>query len=158
MAILLNSLSPIPDRLEGAVIRGHKPSVTYEHAPDTVCCLSLKIWAVWLLEITHNAHNWTQWLCNIIKKVREFAAIVRGDVTTPSGEKRVLTKAEWRKFAKETEEMAVSWRQYSKHVRDLTDKIIENFHGKKVVCCPKCLQDHLIKNVCVAHETLEVGL
>ncbi|XP_050303491.1 uncharacterized protein LOC126741176 isoform X2 [Anthonomus grandis grandis] len=47
--------------LDGRWIKGHKPSKVFEHSPDTVCCLSLKTWAVWLLEITHNAHNWTQW-------------------------------------------------------------------------------------------------
>jgi len=48
-------------REAGKVIKGHKPLKVFEHSPDTVCCLSLKTWAVWLLEITHNAHNWTQW-------------------------------------------------------------------------------------------------
>lgn len=124
----------------GKVIKGHKPSVTFEHSPDMVCCLSLKTWAVWLLEITHNAHNWTKWVHGVIQKIREFAATVRGDVVGPDGKKKVLYKKDWRIFAKEVDEMIVAWRQYSAHVRDLSTSIIENFHGKQVKCCPKCLQ------------------
>ncbi|VEN47457.1 unnamed protein product [Callosobruchus maculatus] len=139
----------------GAIIKGHKPSVVFEHEPGTVCCLSLKIWAVWLLEITHNAHTWTKWVHQIVQKVREFAATIRGDVVLPNGQKKVLYKREWREFAKETEQNIIAWRQYSAHVKDLSSSIVENFHNKKVNCCPKCLQDHLIKNVVTAHETLQ---
>ncbi|CAH1986307.1 unnamed protein product [Acanthoscelides obtectus] len=139
----------------GVIIKGHKPSVVLEHTPGTVCCLSLKIWAVWLLEITHNAHTWTKWVHEIVKKVREFVATIRGDVILRNGQKKVLYKHEWRKFAKETEQNIIAWRQYSAHVTDLSSSIVENFHGKKVNCCPKCLQDHLIKNVVTAHETLQ---
>lgn len=39
--------------------------------------------------------------------------------------------------------------------KDLSRSIVENFHGKRVNCCPKCLQDHLITDVVVAHATLE---
>nr|CAI5837582.1 unnamed protein product [Callosobruchus analis] len=139
----------------GAIIKGHKPSVVFEHEPGTVCCLSLKIWAVWLLEITHNAHTWTKWVHQIVQKVREFAATIRGDVLLPNGQKKVLYKREWREFAKETEQNIIAWRQYSAHVKDLSSSIVENFHNQKVKCCPKCLQDHLIKNVVTAHETLQ---
>lgn len=137
------------------IIRGHKPPEVYEHAPGTICCLSLKIWAVWLLEIANNAHNWTKWIAAIIKQVRHYASIIRGDVVLPSGAKQVLYKEDWRKFVKDTEEKVIAWRQYSKHVKDLSSEIMDNFHGKKVNCCPKCLQDHLIKNVVTAHETLQ---
>jgi hypothetical protein len=137
------------------IIRGHKPSVVFEHEPGTICCLSLKIWAVWLLEIANNAHKWTKWIGDIIKQVRHYAAIIRGDVVLPNGEKKVLYKEEWRKFVRDTEEKVIAWRQYSKHVKDLSNEIMENFHGKRVTCCPKCLQDHLIKNVVTAHETLQ---
>ncbi|XP_048519532.1 uncharacterized protein LOC109536729 isoform X2 [Dendroctonus ponderosae] len=137
------------------IIKGHKPSKVFEHSPGTVCCLSLKTWAVWLLEITHNAHNWTQWMSCVIQKIREYAAIVRGDVKKQDGQVKVLPKAEWRQFIKETEESVVAWRQYSAHVKDLSQSIVENFHNKKINCCPKCLQDHLIRNVVVAHDTLQ---
>nr|CAI5822497.1 unnamed protein product [Callosobruchus analis] len=110
------------------------------HEPGTVCCLSLKIWAVWLLEITHNAHTWTKWVHQIVQKVREFAATIRGDVLLPNGQKKVLYKREWREFAKETEQNIIAWRQYSAHVKDLSSSIVENFHNQKVKCCPKCLQ------------------
>ncbi|RZC34982.1 uncharacterized protein BDFB_001383 [Asbolus verrucosus] len=152
------ALAKLTDELEKldsllGIIRGHKPSAVFEHEPGTICCLSLKIWAVWLLEIANNAHNWTKWIGDIIKQVRQYAAIIRGDVQTPSGERKVLYKEEWRKFVKDTEEKIIAWRQYSKHVKDLSNEIMENFHDKKVNCCPKCLQDHLIKNVVTAHET-----
>ncbi|EFA09045.1 hypothetical protein TcasGA2_TC006758 [Tribolium castaneum] len=155
--LIMGRLADELERLDSllGVIRGHKPSVVYEHTPGTICCLSLKIWAVWLLEIANNAHNWTKWIGAIIKQVRHYVAIIRGDVLLPSGEKQVLYKEEWRKFVKDTEEKVVAWRQYSKHVKDLSTEIMENFHGKKVNCCPKCLQDHLIKNVVTAHETLQ---
>ncbi|XP_023024149.2 uncharacterized protein [Leptinotarsa decemlineata] len=152
---------PIPEEVSAVgkeddrVIRGHKPSVVVEHSPGTVCCLSLKIWAVWLLEITHNAHTWTKWMHEVIKQVREFASIVRGDVTLPNGEKKILYKEDWRKFTRDTEEKIIAWRQYSAHVKELSNSIIDNFHMKKVNCCPKCLQDHLIKNVVTAHETFQ---
>lgn len=122
------------------VIKGHKPSVILDHSPNTVCCLSLKIWAVWLLEITHNAHSWTKWVHELIKQVREYASIVRGDVILPNGCKRVLLKKEWREFVNSTDEKIIAWRQYSSHVKDLSLSIIENFRGKNIVCCPKCLQ------------------
>ena len=150
-------LSAELERLSGrlGIIRGHKPSVVYEHTPGTICCLSLKIWAVWLLEIATNAHNWTKWIADIIKQVRYYCSVIRGDVVLPNGEKKVLYKEEWRKFVADTEEKVIAWRHYSKHVKDLSNEIIENFRGKPVTCCPKCLQDHLIKNVVTAHETLQ---
>lgn len=122
------------------VIKGHKPSVVVEHAPNTVCCLSLKIWSVWLMEIIHNAHSWTKWIQNIIRKVKEYAAIIRGDVKLPNGETKVLRKSEWREFTKDIEEKIITWRSYSQHVKELSSSIIDNFHEKKVNCCPKCLQ------------------
>ncbi|KAL3274382.1 hypothetical protein HHI36_015780 [Cryptolaemus montrouzieri] len=51
-------------------------------------------------------------------------------------------------------EDTIAWRQYSRHVNDLIKKIIENFHGKPVYCCEKCLEDHLIKNVITAHDPM----
>ncbi|KAL1497260.1 hypothetical protein ABEB36_008254 [Hypothenemus hampei] len=147
--------SRVISRTEKKVIKGHKPSKVFEHSPNTVCCLSLKTWAIWLLEITHNAHNWTQWMSSVIHNIREFASIVRGDVLEENGQKKVLQKSEWRKFIKETEESVVAWRQYSAHVKDISETIMENFHQKQVNCCDKCLQDHLITNVVVAHDTLQ---
>lgn len=126
------------------LIKGHKPPKTLEHTPGTICCLSLKMWAVWLMEITQNAHSWTKWIQYIIQRVREFASIVRGEVKRPDGKIQVLHKSEWRKFAKETEENIVTWRAYGQHVQDLTGSIIENFHDKQVDCCPKCLQVTII--------------
>ncbi|XP_045477546.1 uncharacterized protein LOC123682800 isoform X1 [Harmonia axyridis] len=136
------------------VIKGHKPKKIYEHSNDTVCCLSLKIWAVWLLEITHNAHNWTKWVSNIIGQIREFAAILRGEVLLPNGQKKVLFKDDWNKFVDGMNDDVIAWRQYCRHVNDLTNNIVQKFHGKKVHCCEKCLQDHLIKNVVTAHDTM----
>lgn len=37
----------------------------------------------------------------------------------------------------------------------MSQSIVDNFHNKAVNCCPKCLQDHLITNVVVAHDTLQ---
>ncbi|CAG9863118.1 unnamed protein product [Phyllotreta striolata] len=139
---------------DGPMILGHKPSFIKEHSPDAICCLSLKIWAVWLLEVCHNAHVWTKWMHEIIRRIREFAATVRGDIKLPNGQRKVLYREEWRQFIKETEEKVVYWMDYSEHVRELSQDIIENFQGKPVYCCPKCLQDHLIRNVVTAHETL----
>ncbi|XP_057652493.1 uncharacterized protein LOC130891655 isoform X2 [Diorhabda carinulata] len=139
---------------EGEYIRGHKPPKVYEHSTDTICCLSLKIWAVWLLEVIHNAHMWTKWMHEVIRKIREFASIVRNNIKCIDGNRQVLYKSEWAKFVKETEGKIIAWRQYSAHINELSDGIIENFRNKKVFCCPKCLQDHLIKNVVTAHETL----
>ncbi|KAG5880749.1 hypothetical protein JTB14_030574 [Gonioctena quinquepunctata] len=128
-------------KTEERVIKGHRPSVVVEHSPNTVCCLSLKVWAAWLLEIAHNAHTWTEWMHEVIKQVREFAAIVRGDVMLPNGEKKILYKKDWKAFTKDTEEKINAWQRYSVH--------------KKVNCCPKCLQDNLIKDVVTAHETFQ---
>lgn len=125
---------------EEGVIKGHKPSVVFEHSPSTVCCLSLKIWSVWLLEITHNAHSWTKWVHELIKQIREYASIIRGDVVLGDGKKKILLKSDWRTFVKDAEEKIIAWRQYSAHVKDLSISIIENFRGKKITCCPKCLQ------------------
>ncbi|KAK9885171.1 hypothetical protein WA026_010681 [Henosepilachna vigintioctopunctata] len=136
------------------IIRGHTPRRIQEHSKDTVCCLSLKIWAVWLLEITHNAHNWTKWITNIISQIREFAAILRGEILLPNGQKKIIFKEDWNKFINDMNEDVIAWRQYSRHINDLTQKIIEKFHGKKIYCCEKCLQDHLIKNVVAAHDTM----
>lgn len=130
---------------EEGIIKGHKPRIIMEHSPNTVCCLSLKIWAVWLLDVTHNAHSWTKWVHELIKQIRGYAAVVRGDVILPNGEKKVLLKKEWRDFINSTEEKIIAWRQYSAHVKELSVSIIENFHGKKIVCCPKCLQVRNIK-------------
>ncbi|XP_072387109.1 uncharacterized protein [Diabrotica undecimpunctata] len=137
----------------GEYIYGHKPTVIREHCLDAICCLSLKIWAVWLLEVIHNAHTWTKWMHEIIGNVRSYASIVRGDVKDANGKRKVLLKSEWEKFVKGTEKKVIAWRQYSAHVNELSDEIIENFRNKEVYCCPKCLQDHLIKNVVTAHNT-----
>lgn len=53
----------------------------------------------------------------VIQKIREYAAIVRGDVKQLDGQVKVLPKAEWRQFIAETEESVVAWRQYSAHVK-----------------------------------------
>lgn len=148
-------LEPCESAESGAMILGHKPSFITEHSPDAICCLSLKIWAVWLLEVCHNAHVWTKWMHEVIRQIREFAATVRGDIKLPNGQRKVLYKDEWRQFICETEEKIVFWMDYSQHVKELSDDIIENFKGRPVYCCPKCLQDHLIKNVVTAHETLD---
>lgn len=140
IAVLYEKSEVSAEGEEGLIIKGHKPSVVLEHSPSTVCCLSLKIWAVWLLEITHNAHSWTKWMHELIKQVRAYASTVRGDVVLPSGSKKILTKNEWRIFVNDTEEKIIAWRQYSAHVKDLSISIIENFRGKKIICCPKCLQ------------------
>lgn len=53
----------------------------------------------------------------VIQRIREYAAIVRGDVKGSNGEASVLRKAEWRKFIKETDAAIVACRQYSAHVK-----------------------------------------
>lgn len=122
------------------VIKAHKPSATFNHSPDMVCCLSLKTYAVWLLDLTHNAHNWTKWMHAVVYKIGQFAAIVKGDVVGPDGKKKVLYKQEWRDFCKEITEMIAAWQKYSAQVRKLTKDILEDIRGKEVKCCPQCLK------------------
>lgn len=136
-------------------IKSHKPVKVLEHQPGTICCLSLKIWAVWLIEITHNAHNWTMWMGETIRKVRNYASIVRGEVKDESGDTAMLYKADWRKFCRETKASINKWNEYSKHVQQLNQEISDEFKDKRVVCCPKCLQDNAIKNVVAAHKTFK---
>ncbi|XP_060522648.1 uncharacterized protein LOC132699779 [Cylas formicarius] len=141
-----SKVEPVTSQDRRGVIRGHRPAKVYEHSADAVCCLSLKTWAVWLLEITHNAHNWTRWMGSVIAHIKEFALTLRRG--------GALKKSEWRRFANETEENVVAWRQYSAHVKELSQSIVDNFRGRRVRCCPKCVDDHLISNVATAHETL----
>uniref|UniRef100_A0A1Y1N862 Uncharacterized protein n=1 Tax=Photinus pyralis TaxID=7054 RepID=A0A1Y1N862_PHOPY len=134
------------------VIPKHKPSKVFEHAPDTICCLTLKVWAVWLLEVASNAQTWSKWLSDIISEIRTTARILKGEVLDSNGQPIMFYQEDWKAFVKKVENMTVSWRQYSMHVKDLTDKIIQNFHGKRITCCPKCLEDNLIVNIAVAHD------
>lgn len=122
------------------VIKGHKPLSTSNHSPDMICCLSLKTYAVWLLDMTHNAHNWTKWMHAVVHQIGEFAAIVKGNVVGPDGKKKVLYKQEWRDFCKEILEMITAWRKYSTQVRKLTKDIMDDIKGKSVKCCPQCLK------------------
>lgn len=133
------------------VIFGHKPSRVFEHTPDGICCVSLKIYALWLYEVAENAHNWSSWLIEVIQEVRNFTRIVKGEVRNPDGSKRVLKKDEWRKFVEKIEKMIVSWRQYSQHIGSLSDRLMKTIHDKKVTCCPKCLSDNLIKDLAAAN-------
>lgn len=133
------------------VIFGHKPSRVFEHTPDGICCVSLKIYALWLYEVAENAHNWSSWLIEVIQEVRNYTRIVKGEVRNPDGTKRVLKKDEWRKFVEKIEKMIVSWRQYSQHIESLSDRLMKTIHDKKVTCCPKCLSDNLIKDLAAAN-------
>lgn len=137
------------------LIPGHKPSVVFEHTPDGICCLSLKIYALWLYEVAENAHNWSSWLIEVIQEVRNYTRIVKGEVRNPDGTKRILKKDEWRKFVEKIEKMIVSWRQYSQHIGSLSDRLMQSIHDKKVTCCPKCLSDNLIKDLATAHDLSE---
>lgn len=137
------------------IIARHDPSKVFEHAPGTICCLTLKVWATWLLEVAGNAHAWSRWLNEIINEVRRIASIIRGEVKDAQGNPVMFYKEDWLEFSEKVDKMIVSWRQYSMHVKDLTDKIIRNFHNKKITCCPKCLEDNLIVNIPVAHDISE---
>lgn len=143
------------------MILAHKPSRTFEHTPDGICCISLKIYAMWLYEVAENAHNWSSWLIDVIQEVRNFTRIVKGEVRNPDGSKRVLKKDEWRKFVDKIEKMIVSWRQYSQHIGSLTERLMKAMMDKSVTCCPRCLSDNLIKDVLAANcltEELKEGL
>lgn len=133
------------------VILGHKPSVTFEHQPDQICCLAMKIYALWLLEVSENANNWGVWLRSIAEDIRQLVQVIRGEVTSPSGEKRVLKKEEWKDFIQKVDDMIVSWRQYNMHFNSLSDKLMDQIKGKKVQCCPKCLQENYISDLLTAH-------
>ncbi|XP_018328056.1 uncharacterized protein LOC108738904 [Agrilus planipennis] len=132
-------------------ICAHKPSKTFEHSPDMMCCLHLKLWATWLYEVANNAHTWTKWIIQVSQEVRHYAAIVRGDVLDDNGKPKVLYKQEWRDFVAKIDKMIVSWRQYSLDVKKVTESVIKNFKGKKVQCCPKCLEDSNIVDVSMVH-------
>lgn len=134
------------------IIPKHKPSITFDHAPDTICCLTIKVWATWLLEVANNAQKWSEWLSAIIAEIKQIASIMRGEVLDQDGNMVMFYIEDWRAFVEKVETMIISWRQYSMHVKDLTDKIIHNFHGKRITCCPKCLEDNLIVNIAVAHD------
>lgn len=156
----LKSLSSLEKRKllagrEGEIIRAHSPPAVFEHEPGKICCLSLKVWASWLIEVAENARKWSKWLNEIISEVRRIVRIIKGEVKDESGKPQQFYKEDWVAFSKKVEDMTVSWRQYSQHVRDLTEKLTSSFHGKAVECCAKCLEDNLITDVPAIHGVSE---
>lgn len=123
-----------------------------EHSPDMVCCLTLKLWAGWLLEVAHNSQNWCKWVTDIIGQIRLYAAILRGEVRNSDGTVRLLYRQEWEKFKTQLESDIIGFQQYNLHVKDLSEEIIEKFHGKRVACCLACLQQKMILSVDQGHE------
>lgn len=47
----------------------------------------------------------------------------------------------------------VRWRHYNDHVQDLTEQIMNHFHGKQLECCERCLREdpNNYKNISIDH-------
>lgn len=123
-----------------------------EHSADATCCVAMKKWAIWLAEVARNTHSWCQWIQQVIAKIRFFAAILKGDVKTADGKRRILYKEEWNSFKETLANDMTAWIEYNTHVKDLSEKIIASFQNKRVVCCPACLDDKLIVSEETVHE------
>lgn len=154
-----DKLTALKEELVGQEVGGDVPTIVIEkhstdvaeHSSDTLCCLTLKVWATALMEISHNSYAWTKWARILFKQIKDYAATVRGNVILPNGEKKVLLKREWRHFVNEIEQQIDTWREYSSHVKELSAAIIDDCRGKTIICCPKCLEDNLIKDVVEAN-------
>lgn len=131
-----------------------KPLTVREHSPDMVCCRTLKLWADWLTEVAQNTHKWGCWIQNVIGQVRVFAHILKGEVKNPDGTTRCLYKEEWEAFKIQLDSDITEFRRYNAHVKELSDRMIEQFMGKDVACCPACLESNLILSMEQTHSVI----
>lgn len=151
-------LSPMPPSKEAGICDFEriisKATSVKEHSPNMVCCYSLKLYAHWLLQVAQNSQGWCKWITDIIGQIRLYAAILRGEVRQPNGTLRIMYKEEWDQFKTQLEADTVAFRQYNAHVKDLSKNIITQFTGKRIACCPVCLETKQIFSVENGHEVL----
>lgn len=123
------------------------------HDFDAICCLTLKLLASWLLEVSQNCHKWFNWITCIIQKMRYYASILKGKIKNDDGTRRILYKEEWEEFCLCLDEDIKKYNDYSAKIQNLGKSIIDKYHKKNIKCCELCLQKKLIRN---SHQGQEV--
>lgn len=119
-----------------------------------VCCQTLKLWADWLLEVAQNTHKWSCWIRSVICQVRLIARILKGEIKNCDGSRRTLYKEEWEFFKTQLDRDIIQFGDYNVRVRELSDRMIEQYGGKHVTCCPACLSSRLIVSIDQAHSVI----
>lgn len=153
--LLSDIMQTIPDEAEvESTVEELQPRIE-EHSPDAVCCVTIKTWTKWLVDVSHNTHHWCQWIQDVIARVRFFAAVIKGEVTMPDGRKRILHKEEWDHFTETLDRDIEAWHKYNEHVKEISENIINEFQNKRIICCPACLNSKLIIDEDSAHQVTD---